>query len=152
MDAMAIRYKIDYTGSKFFGFEDFGADHKSNNDIADKVLDFMVVAINDRWKIPVGYFFLRSINSRQRAELVERCLTLLKNCGVVVCNLTFDGCKSNFTMAKILGCNLDDISSLQTSLYNFPNTHIFPDPSHMIKLIRNIFGDKIFFWIARIKE
>jgi hypothetical protein len=68
---------------------------------------FMVVSINESWKIPAGYFFIHSITSTQRAELVKLCLTMLFECGVKVTNLTFDGASENFAMPQLLGSSLD---------------------------------------------
>jgi len=50
-------------------------------------------------------------------------------------------------MAKQLGCNFD-IKSLKSKFEfkkdtnSIKNICIFPDPAHMIKLVRNTFGEK----------
>lgn len=54
-------------------------------------------------------------------------------------NITFDGAPVNFTVSKLLGCNLD-VDNLKTEMNN--GAYIFPDPSHMVKLVRNTLGDK----------
>ncbi|EZA49502.1 THAP domain-containing protein [Ooceraea biroi] len=60
----------------------------------------------------------------------------------IVC-VTCDGTATNFAMMEQLGCNFRNISSLQTT-FQHPVTKepivIFPDPCHMLKLIRNTFG------------
>ena len=38
---------------------------------AKEVLVFMLVALNDYWKIPVGYFFLDGLNSSEKSNLVQ---------------------------------------------------------------------------------
>lgn len=54
--------------------------------------------------------------------------------------LTFDGCPSNLTMAKKLGCKLQ-INEQMNTTFEHPTTKqpiaIFLDACHMIKLIRN---------------
>lgn len=46
-----------FTGEKYYGFVDFGAGMENGGrDISNKALVFMVVCINDTWKVPIGYF------------------------------------------------------------------------------------------------
>lgn len=63
--------------------------------------------------------------------------------GVRVIALTFDGASTNFSVAKKLQCNFA-LNLLQT-WFPHPVTNdrifVFPDPCHMIKLVRNLFGD-----------
>lgn len=62
LDEMAIRKQIEWTGKKFVGYVDFGANVDSDSlPEAKEVLVFMLVALNAQWKIPVGYFFERFI-------------------------------------------------------------------------------------------
>jgi len=44
----------------------------------------MLVSINERWKIPVGYFLVNHLNSSQIYELVNQCLKLIFETGVEV--------------------------------------------------------------------
>lgn len=55
-------------------------------------------------------------------------------------NVTFDGAPTNFSICKILGCNLD-VDHLHTKMNN--GIFIFPDPSHIVKLVRNLLGEKM---------
>lgn len=61
-------------------------------------------------------------------------------------SLTFDGHPTNINTVKLLGCNINP-TSLKTD-YEFKtdtvnqNIVIFPDPAHMVKLVRNTFGEK----------
>lgn len=141
MDEIAIRKKIEFDGKKYYGYVDFGVSLNQNRDIAREALVFMVVAINDTWKCPIGYFFINSL-STQKMNLIIQCLKALFDCGVNVASLTFDGCQANFVMIKLLGCSLN-LQNLRTS-FNYENhiVQLLPDPSHMIKLVRNTFGEK----------
>lgn len=60
----------------------------------------MLVCINDSWKVPIGYFFISSINSEQKAEILKQCIVAVKKCGVIISNVTFDGSPANFTMCS----------------------------------------------------
>jgi hypothetical protein len=139
-DEMAIRQHVEYDGRDYFGFVAMGGClNVSQTDIAKEALVFMVVAINDTWKIPVGYFLIQSITSDQKATLVTQCVDLILQCGMLVaCS---DGCPANFTMAKKLGCCFD-INNINTSCDAY-GADILPDPSHMCKLVRNTFGEKV---------
>lgn len=102
----------------------------------------MIVAINDTWKCPVGYFFVNGLSGTQKMNLVTQCLNALFDCGVIVVSLTFDGCQSNIVMANLFGCSLN-LQNMKTSFKIANHTvQILPDPSHMIKLVRNTLGDK----------
>jgi len=61
---MAIRHHVEWDGKNYLGYVDFGAGIDSDkSDIASECLVFMLVSINERWKIPVGYFFVNHLNS-----------------------------------------------------------------------------------------
>lgn len=110
----------------------------------------MIVSINENWKIPIGYFLASNLNSSQKAELIRHALNLLKETGVKIVSLTFDGCSTNVTMAKLLGCNFN-IKTLNTKFIAQTTNNVdvevavFLDPAHMVKLVRNAFGEKKLF-------
>lgn len=146
LDEMSIRKKVEWTGTKFAGYVDIGTN--INSDVlpeAKEVLVFMLVCLNDSWKIPVGYFFLDGLAAIEKAELVKKCLEFTSETGITVSSLTFDGAPVNFTMAAKLGADFSDVRSLKTYFLH-PVTgqkvFIFLDPCHMIKLVRNTFGSQ----------
>lgn len=95
--------------------------------------------INELWKIPVGYFLINGMNGEQRLIL-----SMLHDCGIHIKTLTFDGAACNLSMIRLLQCNLNP-NNLQT-WFEHPisktKIYVFLDPCHMLKLIRNTFGDK----------
>lgn len=111
MDEMKIREQIEWTGGSnghWVGLVDVGNginDWKVEK--ATQALAFMVVSLNGRWKVPVGYLFYKLT---QKAELVKQCLNALQNTGVIVTNFTFDGAPVNITTVKVLGCDLDPLN------------------------------------------
>lgn len=179
-DKMAIRKHVEYDGENYHGYVHVGNNLQSEFvREATEVLVFMVVAINGRWKIPVGYFFSNCLNGDEKTRLVCQALQLLKDCNIIITNITFDGCPTNFVVCKNLGCSLDtnvgsqlpfstkininsdtscsiemsDDSSSSTDSSSLTNvtdsdgqpshpTFVMPDPSHMIKLVRNFFGER----------
>lgn len=113
---------------------------------ASYALVFMAVGLNASWKLLLGYFMIKSLNGDKRANLLTKCYELIADTGVVVNSITFDGASSNLGMVKSLGANVSDVfpSKFQPYFTN-PVTKekqfVFLDPCHMVKLIKNIFGD-----------
>jgi hypothetical protein len=146
LDEMAIRKHVEWDDSNYHGYVNFGAELDSDQlDIANECLVFILVAINERWLeiYPVGYFLCKYLNSTQKFNLLTQCLDLVTKTGVVIVSVTFDGCSSNIDMTKSLGCSYYT-NNLKTNftINNLQPIVILPDPSHMIKLVRNCSGEK----------
>lgn len=144
MDEIAIRKQIEWTGKKFTGYIDLGTNLDADNlPEAKEALVFMVVAVNDSWKVPVGYFLIDGLCGSEKANLVNKCLEFIHDSGIVISSLTFDGAASNISMAKCLGCNFEDPDDLKNH-FSHPvtnaNVFILFDICHMLKLIRNCFA------------
>ena len=45
---------------------------------------FMVVAVDESWKVPCGYFFIDGLSGAERANLVNVCLQRLSDAGIKV--------------------------------------------------------------------
>lgn len=143
VDEMAIRQRIEWDGKQMHGYVDICNSGKKGDCLpeAKEALVFLVTAINGPFKIPVGYFLVDGVTGEQRANLVKQCLELLRETGVEVTSLTFDGCPANLSMAKELGCTFEP-GNMKTSFGNTTSQqpiYIFPDPCHMLKLVRNAF-------------
>lgn len=145
IDEMAIRQKIEFDGQKFCGYCDINntiANEEHN--IAKEALVFLVVGINESWKIAVEYFFINGINGEQKANLILQCLSMLHDCGFCIKSLTCDCAANNLSMIRFLKCNINNPEYLQTH-FEHPiskhKVHVFLDPCHMLKLIRNTLGD-----------
>lgn len=149
-DEMAIRKLKEFDGNKVEGFVDFGAGIDVPGDttaLCTQALVFLLVAVNGRWKIPVGYFLVDGVTGDQRANLVRMCLSNCHEVGVEVVSMTFDGCPANMAMARELGCSFD-LGQLKT-YFPHPETeqsiYVFLDPCHMVKLVRNTLESKKVF-------
>lgn len=146
---MAIRQQTIWNGKKTEGLVDYGFGSAENHKIAAQAFVMMLVSLKENWKLPVAYFLVNGLTAECKANLIRTCLTKCNDVGVTVVALTFDGCKTNFNTAKLLGCKLDNITDLKTT-FKHPSCDVevavFPDPCHMVKLIRNTFESmKIFF-------
>ena len=146
MDEVAIRQQIEWDGKKFVGYIDMGTGLDDDSmPVAKEALTFMVVGVNDLFKVPVEYFLIDGLGGTERANLVTHCLSRLHDAGVLVVSLTFDGCAANLSMLRNLGCNLDVLSSDFRTCFKHPvsdyDVCVFLDPCHMLKPVRNTLGD-----------
>ena len=105
-DEMALMSQLTFDGEKYIGGVNKG-EFGLNDDIATDSLVFMVVGVNCHFKLPVGYFLIKNMAAEERANLVETCLQKLKDCGVLVTSVTFDGPPVNQSLFKKLGGNLN---------------------------------------------
>ena len=72
---MAIKKHISWDGKKYNGYVDLGNGIKDDYlPVAGDALVFMVVAIDESWKVPRGYFFIDGLSGAERANLVNVCL------------------------------------------------------------------------------
>lgn len=92
LDEMSIRQHLEFDGKTYYGGVDLGTGMDNGKlEKAQQCLVFMVVSINENWKIPIGYFLITNLNGSQKAELTKHALRLLKDTGIFVVSLTFDG-------------------------------------------------------------
>lgn len=81
MDEMKIsdRLELDKSG-KTWGYEEYGqsADYcKKDGEVATEALVYMIVCLNERWKMPVAYYLVKPLNKNQKADIsLEVCISL----------------------------------------------------------------------------
>ena len=145
LDEMAIRKHVEWDGNKFCGFVDIGTGINDDSlPAATEALVLMVVSMNSSWKVPCGYFLIDGLTGKEKANLVTTCLEKLHDVGVKVASLTCDGPSVNLAMLKALGIDLSP--EKLNPYFKHPSDpsckiHVFLDLCHMIKLVRNTFGD-----------
>lgn len=112
---------------------------------ASQAYVFMLVCLNERWKIPLGYFLIHSLEGKHKKNLINICLAKCHDAGIKVVSLTFDGHPTNISAMELLGCRVKDPKNMKTTFKHPSSDHevaVFLDPCHMIKLIRNHWEDK----------
>lgn len=142
LDEMYIHKQTEFDGDQIHGYVDIGAGEMENV-VATQALVFMVVAVNESWKIPIAYFLISSMNGEERANLVRESLIRLHEVGVRVVSLTCDGPSQNFSMIRELGAKLDIMDMRSYFFHPVDHTqkvHVLLDPCHMLKLLRNVFS------------
>lgn len=155
MDEMAIKRNLMWnrTTNKFIGLTDCGAPSTDDEFVlADNVSVFMVSGLNVYFQQPIAYYFIKTIKSWDRANLVIQIVTELSKRNIKVKVLTFDGYSSNALMCEHLG--LDFKKKDGSFITHFINPHddskvyVMYDPSHMEKLVRNTLGNIGVFYVA----
>lgn len=110
VDEMSIRAQKIFDGNKIICFVDLGANHKINRDnatLATHALVFMTVAVNDSWKLTIGYFLIHSLAGKERNTLLEKSICVLEEAGGTPTSITFDGASVNETMVTTFGANFN---------------------------------------------
>jgi len=112
---------------------------------AKKCLVFLIVCLDGSGeRYIVSYFFTASEAGNVVSPRITECLQLTQERGIEIRCIVFDGLAANLTMVNALGGNISFektqnwIPHPSTTLYV---VYIFLDACHMLKLVRNLFGD-----------
>lgn len=146
---MAIRKRVDYDkhADKSVGMVDVG-DGKPHEDLATEVMVVMAVGLLGTWKMPIAYFCLGKWSSGFLTDVLRQSLVRLHEVGIRAMAITFDGCSKNLAAMKDFGCEFGEkvVNSFPHPSNPALRVYAFPDPPHMLKLVRNMLGDwKIFY-------
>ncbi|KAH9373059.1 hypothetical protein HPB48_019049 [Haemaphysalis longicornis] len=70
VDDMFIKKHVPLVGNKVFGYVDLGMDMPDDS-LPEATNDwvFVLVALNMRLKLPLGYFFIDSLSGSERVQL-----------------------------------------------------------------------------------
>ena len=140
LDEMSIKSDYCFDGKRFKGNVDFGVDRNENNtscskiELAHQVLVFFLVALNCHWKIAIGYMFIAALPAAERHKLVEKCISKLKETGVIITNITFDAPSVNISLLQKLGaCILPTCMQPRTNITSLNPIFVLLDNAHMLK-------------------
>jgi len=148
IDEMCIRQHVEMDSQrKIHGYINMGAEYSYDNDNipeAKNALVFLVVGINGYWKMPIAYFLIDGLNGKERANLLMKAIELLRETGVTLCSVTFDGAKVNLKMCTELGASFN-MDNPKPFILNGKEDKLFCfyDPAHMLKLIRNAWNNRV---------
>ena len=145
-DAMALHTAIAYDKKtdKHYGYIDLGGiAHVNNEEMATEALVFQIVSFKQKFKCPIGYFFINKISASVQKQLVVVAIQKLFEIGISVRSITCDCCATNIKTLTLLGCNLSPES--MTPFFKNPcsNTDIFCilGPCHVLKILLNAFRE-----------
>lgn len=141
-DEMSIRKHLQWSDSRHISYG-FRPDNAAVP-VATNVIVFMVNGVNVEFNFPIAYYFVTSLTADEKIALLKDIVAEIRNCGVRVLNITFDGLNSNSTMCETLGATfkLNDWKPFFKLPGDNNNIYIIFDPSHMLKLMRNCLGNK----------
>jgi len=71
------------------------------NTEATETLFFMLISLNGRWKLPIGYVLQNKITVTAQAEIVKSILKLSHQSGLNIWGITCDGAYTNIFTVKI---------------------------------------------------
>lgn len=146
-DEMAIRKNLQWSAAhkQFQGQITYGFRPDCTEvPLANNALVFMMSGINFDLSIPLAYYFINSLTAAEKVKLLTEVISVISELGVRVISITFDGLASNATMCKQLGANFK-MNNLKP-YFELPGDdrkiYVIIDPSHVLKLARNILGNK----------
>ena len=147
VDAMALHKGTmwDSKAKQYVGTIDYGiVIPEPPEQLATEALVFMISSMTGHYKHPIAYILQDKCTAAVQAQLIQDCIGILHQAGVNVLALVFDGCYTNQSTAKLLGCKMK-VSEMQTWFPHPHNCHsrihIIFDICHMIKLMCNLLGD-----------
>ena len=145
LDEIHLKSHVYFNGKSFDGCVDLGQGPSSDeDDVATQSLVFMINSLNGSWKLPIGHFFISRLNGEQRAGLLKTAIQLLNDTGIVLVNVTSDNPSCNWKMFDLLGADLYNknpkVSLSEKNVMGIPIL-VTLDACHLLKLVRNAFGD-----------
>lgn len=138
-DEVYIYKQMQRVGDKIYGLTTLG--DIDNVTRATQILAFMLVSVDLKWKIPIGYFPINKLNAPQKSRLITKVIEEIQYTGINIIGLTFDGAKVNFKAMSLMGSNLNNDGMDSYSFTKNSKIYVYPDPCHMLKLIRNTLAE-----------
>jgi hypothetical protein len=146
-DLMSIRKQVmfDAKEKKYAGYVNHGNFIMTSPEtVATESLVFLVVGLKRFFKAPFAYFLVDKVSSAILSQIIKDSIILIAEAGFHVQALTCDGSYVNQAAMASIGCKF----SVDGMNFEFPNPHtpaesisFFMDSCHMLKNVRNCFGD-----------
>lgn len=146
VDEMCVKCHVEIdTHQNFYGHVNMGTNVVYDCDeipVAKNALVFLIVGMNGYWKILVGCFLIDGLTGIERGNLLAKAIDLITETGANLHSVTFNGASVNLSMCTSLGADLNTKTPYIQNPNTFEKILVFHDQAHVIKLIRNTFGDK----------
>lgn len=157
-DEMAIRRHIQFYNKtkKLIGQTKGHKELEQNTKIAKESLVFMASGVNEKFEIPLAYYFVNSMKAPLKNTILSEIIKEAANSNISISSITFDGLRSNFKMCEEFGANLNIYSKFfDPSLkVDDQKVSIFLDSCYALKNVRNTLGSKgiyLFFLLKSTK-
>lgn len=138
IDEMSLRehLKYDMKRDEVIGLTGFN-DLSMTESIANHSTTIMVQGLFEKWKQPIGYWFVKSaLRAPESIEIVHSVITALFAIGFVVKAVISDQGSNFQKLAKVLGTNVDEPFFILNGEESQKIWYIF-DPPHLLKNTRN---------------
>lgn len=153
-DEMAIRRHIQFCRKtkKLVGQTKGHKELEENAKIAKEALVFMASGVNEKFEIPLAYYFVNSMKASLKKTILAEIIREVIASNISISSITFDGLRSNFKMCEEFGANLNIYSnSFDPSLkVDDQKVSIFLDNCHALKNVRNTLASKGINWYILI--
>lgn len=80
-------------------------------------IQVLVVCLNARWRVPIAYYFVESLDAEKRSSITLTTLEKLAEINLHVISITCDGLAAHANIAANMGSNFD-VDNFQTQLKN----------------------------------
>ncbi|KAM4040012.1 DNA transposase THAP9 isoform 2-T2 [Anomaloglossus baeobatrachus] len=113
---------FDCHRNKLVGFVNLGkgCSGSGSQDVANEVLMFTLVGTTGHWKVPIAYFYVKSLTPQAQKQLLVHVLHELYEKSFEVIVISMDRNVRNEEMCTMLGCDFTDPWELQTH-FSLPN-------------------------------
>ncbi|KAG9489919.1 hypothetical protein GDO78_005697 [Eleutherodactylus coqui] len=148
LDTFPIEQRVAYDShrNELVGFVNLGkwGTGSGSQDVANEVLLFMLVGAVGHWKVPIAYFYVKSLTPQAQKQLLIHILHELCENSFEVVAVSMDRCPRNEEMCTMLGCAFTDPCELQThfSLPNRDHRHyVVFDVGHELQTISDMIDE-----------
>lgn len=140
MDEITLHQSYQWSDNtnEIMGEVDLGQNEERTKDksLARQALVYLINGINTKFKIPVAYFLIDKMKSKEKALITRQVILAVSKTGVRVISLTFDGLKGNISVCRFLGANFSLDMPFIVNPHSCDKVFLFWDAAHMEKLAR----------------
>lgn len=150
-DEMSIRQQILWSMNELNYTGYCNSEDDKDDAVIKQVIAFVLNGIDVNFEFPLAYFFIDSLNGKQRQVLLSDIIISATKSGIKISNITCDGYKANIVAFKLFGAKLnvfsdDDFQTFILNPVNNEKIYIFLDPCHMEKCARNSLASRKIFY------
>lgn len=137
VDEMCIKKHVEVdTHNNIYGYISLGTGRSNDGDdlpFARNAFMFLVVGLNDYWKLPIAYFLIDGMAGAERENYLIKAIELISEAGAHINSVTFDGTYVNTSMCTSLGAcfELSNPKPLFMNPIIKEKLFAFYDPTHM---------------------
>jgi hypothetical protein len=152
LDEVQLKPRIEYDNSlkTLIGYispEFETVFNKSNNNVAEKALVFMIKGIHSSYKQPLAWFLTgKSMNCKKLWQVTNTVIKQLYKCNMLVRVVTSDMGTTNVGMWKEAGLNVNDdikLCSIPHVCNSAISLYFMADVPHLIKSVRNCLENQV---------